>query len=211
MAWMLPVHRYSHQMRFHGLDELRAAKNEGHGVILLGMHLSTLDLAGAALSEQVPFNVMYRRNKNQLIEAVMTQGRARNFPHSIQRDDVRAVIKHLKAGHVVWYGPDQDYGAKHSLFAPFFGVTAATITATARIARIAKSPIILFSHYRRDDNLSYDVHLNRVLPDFPTDDPVADAACVNKLIEDSVKHHPEQYWWLHRRFKTRPPGQSRPY
>ena len=151
------------------------------------------------------------RNKNELLEAIMTRGREKNFPLAIQRDDIRSVLKSLKKGHAVWYGPDQDYGRKHSIFAPFFGNDTATIKATARIARISGSPIIVFMHRRSEDDQRYIIDLSEPLEGFPTENELADATLINSLIERAIEKAPEQYWWVHRRFKTRPEGESRPY
>lgn len=209
-AWSGRIDRLEDRISFEGLEHLEAAASLGKGVLLLGMHFSTLDLCGAALGRRIPFDVMYRRNKNALLESVMRDGRARNFPNAIERSDVRLVIKSLKAGHIVWYGPDQDYGRKHSVFAPFFGIDAASITATARIARITGAPVIVFQHRREVDN-RYTIELSAPLEHFPTGDDIQDATIVNQLVERAIKKAPDQYWWVHRRFKTRPHGQKRPY
>ena len=211
IAWFGDTKKFIDIVDINGLEVLRQAKIEGKGVLLLGMHLSSLDFCGAALSRFEPFNVMYRQNKNRLFEAIMTQGRERNFDSAIERNNVRGVIKRLKQGGVVWYGPDQDYGHKHSIFASFFGVEAATLTATARIIRMTGSPIIVFSHYRDLTTGRYQIYLRRLDNEYPTGDDTADGKHINKVVEDAVRKAPEQYWWLHRRFKTRPPGQSKLY
>ena len=156
-------------------------------------------------------DVMYRANANPLLETIMTRGRMRNFPRAIERNDVRGVLQSLKQGHVVWYGADQDYGRKHSEFVPFFGVQAATITATSRFAQLTGAPVVVFSHYRRPGDDHYDVYLSAPLTDFPSQDVITDATRINQIVETAVRLHPEQYWWVHRRFKTRPEGQSPPY
>jgi KDO2-lipid IV(A) lauroyltransferase len=211
MVWIRRAADFRHLVTIHGLENLRKAQAEGKGVILLGMHLSTLDLCGAVLSFHTGFDVMYRRNKNLFLEAVMTRGRQRNFPAAIKRDDVRGLIRNLIKGHIVWYGPDQDYGKKHSVFAPFYNIETATITATARIARITKSPVITFTHYRKPDGSGYDVYLSDPLENYPGNDEIKNASLVNNLVEAAIARSPEQYLWLHRRFKTRPAGEPRPY
>lgn len=210
-SWISNPKRFSNRFNIEGLDNLQKALDGGKGVLLLGMHFSTLDLCGAVLSSYIGFDVMYRRNKNKLLEAIMTRGRIRNFPNAIARDDVRRLLKNLKTGHAVWYGPDQDYGRRHSLFAPFFGIETATIKATARIAKISGSPVIIFTHRRTSDDQGYVLNLSEPLAHFPSDDELADATLINSLIEKAIESAPEQYWWVHRRFKTRPPGESRPY
>ncbi len=210
-VWLRDPAELRDLVEIHGIENLKGALAEGKGVILLGMHLSTLDFCGAVLSSHVDFDVMYRRNKNLLLESIMTRGRVRNFPHAIERRDIKAVIRALKEGRAVWYGADQDYGRKHSIFVPFFNEPAATITATARLARLYDSPVITFTHYRSSDDSHYEIFLGEPLANYPTDDQAADATTINCHIERAIERQPDQYWWLHRRFKTRPDGQERPY
>lgn len=211
LVWFKPAESFVHLVDIEGLEHLRQARSEGKGVLLVGMHLSTLDFCGAVLACFENFDVMYRRNKNPLLEAVMTLGRQRTFLSAIERSDVRGVIRRLRQGSIVWYGPDQDYGRKVSVFAPFFGVPAATITATSRIAGMTDAAVIVFSHYRNLQNGRYRIHISPPLADFPSDDEQDDCRRINQLIEDAIRQAPEQYWWVHRRFKTRPPGLERPY
>jgi KDO2-lipid IV(A) lauroyltransferase len=194
-----------------GLDYLQSAIAEGKGVLLLGMHLSTLDFCGALLGQVQPFDVMYRRNKNKLLEHIMTKGREQHFDSTIERREVRQVIRRLRQGAAVWYGPDQDYGRKHSVFAPFFGREAATITATARIVRMTNAAVITYSHFRNLETGRYRIVLSEPLRDFPVEDDVSNAKLVNQLVEAAINEAPEQYWWLHRRFKTTPEGTPPPY
>jgi KDO2-lipid IV(A) lauroyltransferase len=211
LGWQRNPEDYSHLCEVKGKDILDAAIDEGKGVILLGMHFSTLDLIGAVVSTITRLDVMYRKDKNPFFDHLIRTHRGRSFDMVIDRDDIRSVIKRLKSGHVVWYGGDQDYGPKHSVFAPFFGIQTATITATARFARITGAPIIFFNHYRNNDDSGYEIEFSRPLVDFPTGDDLLDATRINQLVEASVRKCPDQYWWLHRRFKTRPNGESRPY
>lgn len=211
LAWMRDPRDYSHLCQFRGQEIFEAAIKEGKGVILLGMHFSTLDIIGAVVSTIARIDVMYRKNKNQLFDHMMKTHRGMNFDMVINRDDIRTVIKRLKSGHVVWYGGDQDYGPKHSVFAPFFGIQTATITATARFAKITGAPIVLLNHYRNSDDSGYEIEFSRPLDNFPSGDELLDATRINQLVEASVRKCPDQYWWLHRRFKTRPQGESRPY
>ncbi len=211
LVWFVPPAKFAHLVDIEGLENLRAAQAKGRGVLLLGMHLSTLDFCGAVLGVHQPFDVMYRRNKNKLFEAIMTRGREANFGVAIERGDVRRVIRRLKEGAIVWYGPDQDYGRRHSIFAPFFTQQAATITATTRIVKLTNSPVIVFSHYRDLSRGRYRIHLSEALEDFPGKTELEDCSRTNAIIESAIKVAPAQYWWLHRRFKTQPDGKPRPY
>jgi Kdo2-lipid IVA lauroyltransferase/acyltransferase len=210
-VWLRDPQDFRPLVKINGLANLQAAIAQGKGVILLGMHLSTLDFCGAVLASYVGFDVMYRRNKNSLLESIMTRGRERNHPHAIDREDVRKVIGNLKKGHAVWYGADQDYGRKHSVFVPFFGQKAATITATSRLAKVNDSPVVLFTHYRSPDDSHYEIFLSEPLAAFPSDQPETDATTINQHVERAILKQPDQYWWLHRRFKTQPEGMKRPY
>ncbi len=211
VVWFRHASSFTDVVDFHGLEILDEAKAKGNGVMLIGSHLSTLDFCGAVMGTACEVDVMYRPSKNKLIDAIMTRGRMRHFPSAIERQDIRQVIRRLREGAVVWYGPDQDYGRKHSIFAPFFDIPAATITATARIAAMTKAEIVLYSHYRHLDTGRYSIHLKQLPVPFPTGDAVEDGTIINHAVETAIRHAPEQYWWLHRRFKTRPEGESRPY
>ena len=210
-TWLRDVGKLASRVEIRGLAHLQSALDEGRGVLLLGMHSSTMDYCGAALSTHIAFDVMYRRNKNPLLEHLMIQGRQKNFPLAIERSDIRRVLKQLKQGHVVWYGADQDYGHRHSVFAPFFNVATATITATARFARITQAPVVFLSHYRTLDDQGYVLTLSKPLKHYPIGDDAADARYINRIIEQAILKAPEQYWWIHRRFKTRPNVMKRPY
>jgi Kdo2-lipid IVA lauroyltransferase/acyltransferase len=210
MAWFGDVLRLRDRVTFEGLDVLTTAQQRGHGVVLIGAHFSTLDLAGALLSQAIDLDVIYRYNKNPVIEWAMRRGRERRFRNVIERSDTRAVLTQLKAGHTVWYAADQDYGRKVSVFAPFFGVPAATITATARFARFNASPAVFISHFRDATTRTWSFRF-RELEGFPGNDDGEDAARINAVIESEIRRHPDQYLWLHRRFKTRPEGEPRPY
>lgn len=211
IAWLVGGDSVMDRSVIEGLDYLNRAKDQGKGVILLGMHMSTLDIAGAIISPSVTLDVMYRANKNALMEHIMTSGREHLYPSAIERGDIRQVIKNLKAGHIVWYGPDQDYGLRNSVFEPFFGVQAATTTAPSRIAKITGAPIIPFTHYRVDGNQRYRVLMFPPLEDFPSGSFEDDARRINAFVESCIREYPEQYWWFHRRFKSRPPGEASIY
>ena len=210
-AWLGELEPITPRCTIEGLEHLRDALDEGNGVLLMGMHFATLDLCGAMLAREQPFDVMYRPNKNPVLEKMMAAGRERHFPQAILRDDTRAVVRSLRAGHALWYGPDQDYGPEHSVFAPFMGQSAASITATARIVGMTGARVIVFSHWRDEATGTYRISLAPMKSSFPTGEAEADAATVNREIEDAISVDPTQYWWIHRRFKTRPPGEPRPY
>lgn len=210
-SWWIDAEQWRQRVNITGLEHIENGLREGRGVLLVGAHFSTLDIAGALLSLFIKLDVTYRENKNLLFDAVMMRGRERLFGKVIHRRDIRSMMRSLKNNRVLWYAPDQDYGAKYSVFAPFFGITAATVTGTTRLAEMNNSPVLFFSHFRDDNNHTYTLHISEPLKDFPTGEPATDAARINKIIETEIRKHPEQYLWLHRRFKTRPTGEARPY
>jgi KDO2-lipid IV(A) lauroyltransferase len=125
----------------------------------------------------------------------------------IDRSDFRSVIRALKRNEIVWYAPDQDFGPKHSVYAPFFGVNAATTPATAKLSKLSKSPVILLSHHRTTDG-TYILCLHPRVENFPLVDDVESATRINQEIEKGISYQPAQYMWVHRRFKTHPNGKN---
>ena len=207
-AWFRPIEVLARRTEIHGLDALREAQSEGRGVLLVGGHYLTLDLGAALLSTQVELDAVYRRNNNAVIERLMVEGRERFCGRVIERNDIRHAIRCLRESRLLWYAPDQDYGIKHSVFAPFFGQTAATI-ATSRLVRLTGARALLFSHFRDPAQGTWSLHLQPI-DDYPTGDDEADAGRLNSLIEAEIRKHPDQYLWLHRRFKTRPRASPHP-
>lgn len=194
-----------------GIEHLHEALENGKGVILLSAHFTTLEIGGRLLALQAPFHVLYRTHKNALFEKVMRHARERRFDKAIARNDMRALLASLKSGKTVWYAPDQNHGGTHSIFVPFFGISASTITSTSRIATISGAAVVPFFQRRLPDNKGYELTLYPALKDFPGDSIEADTARINQLIETEVRKIPEQYLWVHRRFKTRPEGENYPY
>lgn len=211
MSWWTPTRKLRRLARIEGLEHLHAALDAGRGVILLSAHFTTLEIGGSLLSLHAPFHVLYRRHKNAAFEAVMQRARERHFEKAIPRDDMRGMLRSLKANMPVWYAPDQNYGAEHSVFVSFFGIPAATITATARLARISGARVVPFFQERLPGSKGYRLRLYPALENFPTDDETADTQRVNDLIEAEIRRMPAQYLWAHRRFKTRPPGAAPVY
>lgn len=212
ISWFRNPEDYRSRTRVTGLHNLEAAISEGRGVLLLCAHFSSLEMGGFLFKLVGEMDVTYRPNKNPLFQAAMFNGRIRHFRHVYDRKDVRGALRSLRAGRTLWYAPDQDYGAKHSVFVPFFGVEAATITATARFAKANDSVVLFYSHYRNEDNSGYHLDFAPALEGFPSGDEIADARTTNELVEQAIRKQPDQYLWLHKRFKTQAAGRSaRPY
>jgi len=211
VPWLNPKRDLTGRTTLRGVEHLREAQALGRGVVLVGGHFTAIDIVSQAVTRAVDIDVMYRENKNPVWEWLQVTGRRRYFPGVIERADARTILGRLKAGRTIWYAPDQDYGARHSVFAPFFGVPAASITATSRLARFNDSPVVLISHFRDWDTATWSVQFSPMLEGFPSGDELADATRINQLVEREVRRHPEQYLWVHRRFKTRPNGAPKLY
>jgi len=194
-----------------GGEHLQHGLQQGKGVILLSAHFTTLELGGRLLALDTPFHVLYRQHKNPLFETVMRRARKRRFEKAIPRNNTRALLASLKDNMPVWYAPDQDHAGPQSVFVPFFGVPASTLAATSRLAKVSGAPVVPFFQMRLPGNQGYLLVLCPALADFPGNDPEADTARINRLLEDVIREMPEQYLWLHRRFKTRPEGEPYPY
>ena len=190
-----------------GLDILQRLQAEGRGVLLVSGHFMTLEMCGRLLCDHVPLAGMYRRHRSPVMEWAVLRGRLRYASAMFGNGDTRAAIRHLKHGGVLWYAPDQDMRGKDTVFAPFFGIPAATITATHQFARMTGCAVVPFFHRREGDR--YVLQVGAPLAPFPTEDAVADSARVNAAIEAMVRAAPSQYLWLHRRFKRQPDGVSR--
>jgi KDO2-lipid IV(A) lauroyltransferase len=154
---------------------------------------------------------MYRRHADPVLEWAVKRGRLRYAAGMFARDELRAAVRHLKSGGILWYAPDQDMRGKDVVFAPFFGVPAATITATHQLARLSGAAVIGFFHRRSDDGRGYVIRIEPPLAGFPTRNAAADAATVNAMIERMVREAPDEYLWIHRRFKRRPDGEAKVY
>lgn len=193
-----------------GMEHIDAARADGQGVLLLGMHFNSIDVGSRLLGKILDFSVVYRPNDNPLLDRLITDGRGAWVKHSVDRNDLRRMIKLLRQGEILWYAPDQDYGTEHAVFVPFFGVPAATITATSRLAKMGRARVIPCAHYRLPGG-RYEIEFGEPLADFPSGDDEADTSRINRTIEHFVRKHPEQYLWVHKRFKHQPEGRRSPY
>ncbi|MFB4205488.1 LpxL/LpxP family Kdo(2)-lipid IV(A) lauroyl/palmitoleoyl acyltransferase [Arhodomonas sp. KWT2] len=211
LAWWGAESRIARLGTVEGAEHVARAQAEGHGVILVSAHFTPLDISGRIMSRWFGFQAIYRENRNAVIEHFMRESRRRHFEHAFDRGDMRAMVRALRERRVVWYPPDQDYGRRHAVFAPFFGVPAATITMTSRLARLSGAVVIPCYGVAREDGSGYVVKLGPPLEGFPSGDDTADAERLNARLEAEVRQRPAQYYWVHRRFKTRPDGGPSPY
>lgn len=210
-CWWGSQHKLESLCHIQGLEHLRAAQAKGKGVLLFSAHFTCLEIGGRLLALHTPFHVMYKPHRNPLFEAVMRGSRERQFERALDRNDIRDLIRTLKQGHTCWYALDQDFGTINAVFAPFFNVPAATLTATTRIARMTDCAIVPFFVRRLDDGSGYQLTIQPALENFPSGDELTDTTRTNALIEQEVRKAPAQYLWTHRRFKSRPPGEANVY
>ena len=213
MSWWWARERLARLAHIEGLEHLQAAQREGHGVILMALHFTTLEIGAALLGQRHTIDGMYREHKNALFDYVQRRGRERHNLDStaIEREDVRTMLKVLRQGRAIWYAPDQDYGRKQSLFVPLFGIEAATVTATSKFARLGRALVVPFTQERLADGSGYRLVVHPPLADFPGESEEADCLRINQWVEQAVRACPEQYLWAHRRFKTRPEGAPKLY
>jgi KDO2-lipid IV(A) lauroyltransferase len=211
LAWWAKDPRDHCECTIKGLEYLREALQGGRGVLLCGAHLHTAELAGRFLALEQDIAIVYRPQNDIVAEAVANGCRSRYYSDLIQHRDMRGVLRALAKNRVVWYAPDIDAGSKRSVFAPFFGVSAASLTATSRLAKVSGAPVVPCFYFRRVDGSGYDIEVQPALTRFPSEEVLDDTVRINRLIEAAVRRVPEQYFWQHRRFKSRPPGEPPVY
>jgi KDO2-lipid IV(A) lauroyltransferase len=205
ITWWSPASRLLKLTEVTGLEHLEAALAKGQGAILLSAHFTTLEIGARAICARRPTSIMYRPTKNGVLERFLQRNRGRHAKRAIPRDDIRTLIGALKANEIVWYAPDQAYRKKGAEMVPFFGIPAATNTATSRLARLTGAAVLPYFPERLPDNRGYRMTIQPELKDFPGPDPAADALRFNQLIEAQIARVPGQYLWIHRRFKGTTP------
>jgi Kdo2-lipid IVA lauroyltransferase/acyltransferase len=207
MAWWASDDTLHRLARVEGAEYLQRALDRGKGVILLTGHFTTLELGARFMTLLQPLHAMYRPHKNPLFESAQRQQREwRCQLPPLRHEDLRGLLRAFRQGHAVWYAPDQNHGPRNSLFVPFFGVPACTITATSRLAALSGAAVVPYFPRRLPGASGYEVVILPALERFPSGDLVADTRRINELLEQQIRRMPEQYLWVHRRFKTRPPG-----
>lgn len=178
-----------------------ALKEEG-GIILLCSHFMPLMLGSRALLINHTIANIYRPQNNKLFDRIMVKGYKKNGAVMIKSTDTRSIIKAINNSLPIWYAPDQDLGKNNSVFAPFFGIQTATASATARLAKNNNTRVIPYSFIRTKKG--YTMSFEKPIANYPSNDPIQDATIVNQILEKQIVKSPEQYLWIHRRFKTRP-------
>lgn len=203
IAWWKHGSQIPATIEITGLEHLHQALSQGKGVLLLSAHFTSLEIGGALLQRETQQTIhgMYRPHENPVIEFAMKKVRQSKFETMIARDNVKQMLRSLKKGVIVWYAPDQAYGGRNSVQAPFFGHNVATNPGTSRIAKLSGAPVVPYFPMRKSNGLDYELRLLPAIENFPSDDLALDAATINQLIENVAREYPEQYYWVHRRFK----------
>lgn len=198
-----------------GAERINTLIAEGRRVLLLAPHFVALDAAATRLTMDVPSSAtMYTPQSDPAVDQIVRRGRGRfNEVFLVSRKDgVRDLIRHLRAPRPVYYLPDMDFGRQGAVFVPFFGIPAATLEATAQLARKWDAAVLPVIDFWDPETGKYHVEVLAPLEDFPGDGTLeAATARLNQHIESWVRRCPSQYYWVHRRFKTRPLGESKYY
>lgn len=212
IAWWGSKARLHRLIRFRGREHYDRALATGRGVILLAPHFVALDIGGIALSGERPLVSMYRHVKNRLIDRVSYRRRTRFGLTLFERNrGLKPIIKRIRSGLPFYYLPDQDLGRRHSVFVTFFGIPTATVPALGRIAQLTGAAVIVCATRQLPRGQGYEIIFGPPLTDFPTGDETSDVRRMNEEIERLVREMPEQYVWVHKRFKTRPTGEPKFY
>jgi Kdo2-lipid IVA lauroyltransferase/acyltransferase len=199
-TWWSSDRRLNQIADVQGLHHLQAALARGRGAILVGGHFTTIEISTRILGTVLPLNVVYRPMKNELLSHIMFKSFCRHG-NPIPKDDIRAMVRALKRNEAVWFAPDQSYRNKGAAMVNFFGIPAASNPATSRLARISGAAVMTYFGERLPDDGGYRVVIGPAFENFPSDDPIADIERYNRLLEAQVRRVPEQYLWVHRRFK----------
>ena len=210
VAWCRPGQLGQQFGELVGLEHLRSAQAEGQGVLMLTGHATCMELGARLVGEQVRARAIYRPLRQPALEAFQNEGRARYAEAMVPRHDVRAMVRYLRAGGTLWYAPDQDFGPERSVFAPFFGLATATPTGLIDLVRLGRARVVPMYPVKQADGRLL-VHFAPAWEGFPSGDTQADLTRFNAFLERHIRLNPPQYWWLHRRFKTTPPGEPDRY
>jgi KDO2-lipid IV(A) lauroyltransferase len=205
IGWFTPIERLLARVTIVGREHLDAALARGKGALLFTAHFTTLEVGVAVLEALVPkASCMYRPQRNAMMDMMIRRGRHRFAREQIPRDNVRALLRNLRDNYAVVYLPDQTHLGKQSELLPFFGEPAVTNTATSKLAAISGAAVLPY-FFRRLPNGDYRVDIGPPLDGLPSESPTRDAQRLFGALEDYIRLAPEQYLWLYKKFKGRPP------
>ncbi|MBL0166626.1 MAG: lipid A biosynthesis acyltransferase [Propionivibrio sp.] len=209
ILWWGSRERISRLIKVVGEEKLRSLHEAARPVILLVPHFVGLDAAGVAIAMRYDSVSIYAAQKNEVFNRLLFKGRQRFGDQLLlsRQDGVRATVKAMKSGRPFFYLPDLNFRRRDSIFVPFFGVQTATISGVSRLSKAAGAAVLPCITRMLPGGEGYRVEIGDAWTNFPTEDFVADTARMNAWIESVIRTMPEQYYWVHRRFKTRPPGE----
>ena len=213
ILWWGSRERILRLVKVVGEEKIRELQQAGRPIILLVPHFFGLDAGAMAMAMRFDVVTIYAPQRNDVIERVFYKGR-RRFGNQLmltRQDGARTTVKAMKSGRPFYYLPDLNYRRRDSIFVPFFGIQTATITGLSRLSKAAGAAVVPCVTRMLPDGRGYRVEIGDPWTEFPTDDFAADTARMNAWIEATIRTMPEQYFWIHRRFKTRPRGEKRPY
>lgn len=207
-CWGMSRRRFLSLTRIEGLEHLEEARKAGKGVLLVTAHMTCLEIGGRVSCEAAPVAGVYRPLNNEVIEWYQNRGRLSYAEAMVSKREMRSAIRYLRKGGILWYAPDQDFGPHQSVFVPFFGIQTATLEATHKLVALTGCAVVpMFPEFLPEEK-SYRLVIRPALKGFPGDDAAADLARINAEMEEHIRGVPDQYWWIHRRFKTRPQGEA---
>jgi KDO2-lipid IV(A) lauroyltransferase len=208
VAWWSSPARMRRLVRLIGREHVDRVLAEGRNLILLAPHFLALEVAGMRISLEWPLVAVFRDPDNAVFRASVSRARRRFGAKLVERNrNLTAMVRQLRRGVPLYYLPDQSTGRKRSVFVPFFGVQAATFSALGRLAALGEAVVIPCYSRQLGGGAGYEVVFGAPLPEFPSGDPLEDTRRMNVAIEAAVRAAPDQYFWIHKRFKTRPKGE----
>ncbi|MBT7308256.1 MAG: lipid A biosynthesis lauroyl acyltransferase [Gammaproteobacteria bacterium] len=205
-AWWGDRERLRDRVTIQGLEYLQAALKQGNGVILLSAHFTTLEIGGRLLSLFHPLHAMYRKQDNPLFNRAMVEGRNGYLESIVEKKDLRGMLRLLKNNQTIWYAMDQNSSDNSAAFTDFFGVPCSTTTATSKLAQISGATVIPFTTARIEPENHYQLTIHPPFSPFPGEDATSDTQQIMDHFEQEIRKNPEQYLWIHRRFKNQPEG-----
>lgn len=210
VLWWASEARIRRLVELKGVDTIRRLHAEGRAVVMLVPHFVGLDMAGTRMAMEMDCVSMYSAQNDKLIEKMLLHGRTRFGKQELlsRQDGIRGAVKAMRRGRPFYYLPDLDFGPRESIFVPFFGIQTATVPGLPRIARLADAAVVPLVVSMKPGGRGYVGTFQAPWTGYPSDDVSADTARMNAWIEAEVRKMPEQYYWVHKRFKTRPEGEK---
>lgn len=209
MLWWSRPERLQRLIRVEGADTIRGLLDAGRPIMLLAPHFVGLDAGGVGIAMHFDCASLYAEQSSKVFNRLLYQGRKRFGDQLLlSRDEnLRTIVRAMKAGRPFYYLPDVNFRTRDSIFVPFFGVPAATVSGLSRLAKLTGAAVVPCATRMLPGGQGYVVEVGQAWDSYPTDDVEADTRRMNAWIEEAVRSMPEQYYWVHRRFKTRPAGE----